>query len=97
MLQGLYQQVCHGRAYMDRTAPYQVEGDNVLDHTRRHKELLLKEVLYISAAPEGSHFNNDEGPELNECWITTIQQWEGHVQRTQLLSHGQEELTGAGN
>ena len=59
MLQGLYQQVCHGEPYMyvDRTAPYQVEGDNVFDHAKGHKELLLKEALHIRAAPEGSHFN----------------------------------------
>ena len=97
MLEGLYQQVCHGGACVDRTAPYQVEGDNVLDHTRRYKELLLKEALYISAASEGSHFNKDERAELNDCWITTIRQWEGRIQRTQLPSHGEEKMTGAGN
>ena len=36
-------------------------GDtSVLDHTRRHRELLLKEALHIRTAAEGSSFNCDE-------------------------------------
>ena len=44
----------------------------VLDNMRRNRDLLLKGVLHIKMAAEGSHFNRDEGVELRECCLTTI-------------------------
>ena len=49
----------------------------VLDRARRHKELLLKEALYIQRIPAGDRLTCDSGLELQNCWTATLRRLEG--------------------
>ena len=44
----------------------------VLDHAKRHRELLLKEALHICTTARGKNFNRNHGTELHDHWITLV-------------------------
>ena len=57
----------------------------VLDHAKRHQELLLKEALHIRTTAKNRNFNRDQGIELHECWTATITKCEGRGQTARRL------------
>ena len=60
-----------------------IKWDNtlVLDHARRHQELLLlKEALHIHTMAKNRNFNRDQGIEFHKCWMATISNCKGHGQ-----------------
>ena len=53
------------------------EETSIIDQARRHKELLLKEVLHIHMTPADQRINRDEGLELPGCWTAMLKRLGG--------------------
>ena len=50
--------------------PIQWEETSIVDHTRGHRELLLKEAIHIRSTHPQEHSNRDIGTDLPSCWLT---------------------------
>ena len=59
----------------------------VIDRASRHKELLVKEALYIHTAAGKISLSRDGGVELHDCWVATVRRSERLWQHDQCSEH----------